>query len=438
MKKTAEKLIDEALLAVDPYQLILNRLSVRDGKLFIDNIEEYNLSTFKRIFLIGLGKGAAPMAAAVEELLDKYLDSGCIVVKYDHGQQLQKTEVFEAGHPIPDGNTLIAGRKILDIVDEASENDLVIVLITGGGSALLEALPSEISLDDLAEMNRLMLNSGADITEINTIRKHLSSVKGGRLAKRIAPAATVALILSDVIGDPLQSIASGPTTGDSSTFEESWQILQRYDLLEKIPAPLKKHIMDGLQKKITETPPPQDVVFKQVKNIIIGNNLLALKTLQNRAELSGFHTLVLTDRTEGEARDIGKYMAGMLKSTLQNGIPLSSPACVISGGETTVSIKGKGKGGRNQELVLAALIALANFNHPFYFCSVGTDGTDGPTDAAGAWIDHKTWKKAEEKGLDAAQFLKDNDSYHFFKQIGQLIITGPTRTNVMDVMFFLI
>ncbi len=437
MKALAEQMIKEALQTVDPYHLILNQLHKEGDVINIGDELTLYLSDYKHIYLIGIGKGVAPMAAAMEELLGKALHKSRIIVKYGHGQPLHKTDVYEAGHPIPDANTLQGSQKLLELANEAGPDDLVFVLITGGGSALFELLPQGVGLKDLANLNGMLLASGANIEEINTVRKHLSLVKGGRLAKQIAPARCVSLILSDVIGDPLESIASGPTSPDPTTFAAAREILEKYHLWEKLPAAVR-HIFEEKNSEVNESPDSDDPVFERVNNIIIGNNRLALNTLERVARTAGYNTLILTDRAEGEARELGVFFAAVLRSAKTDGIPLASPGCLILGGEPTVTIKGKGKGGRNQELALAVLLALQNFNDDFYFCSIGSDGTDGPTDAAGAWIDEGTWRKVLDNNLDARAYLENNDAYHFFKAINQLIITGPTRTNVMDLIFFLI
>ncbi|MBN1408900.1 MAG: glycerate kinase [Calditrichaceae bacterium] len=430
-------MIKSALRAVDPYYLIMDQLKLEGDILVIQNREKINLAEFKRIFVIGAGKGAAPMALAIEELLGHRINAGAINVKYGHGQDLKKIRLMEAAHPILDENTLKNTRQMLEIIDQARQNDLVIVLITGGGSALLELLPEGITLQDLAILNQLLLSSGAAIDEINTIRKHLSLIKGGQLAKRIAPARTLSLILSDVIGDPLQSIASGPAAPDTSTFAQAVDIISKYRLENKISVKIKAYFKKGLRGEIPDTPDANDAVFKLTANYIIGNNALALNTLKHDAEQSGYKTVLLTDRVQGEAREIAKLLAGIIKSGVQSGFPVSSPGCILLGGEPTVTLSGDGKGGRNQEITLAVLQELAECKSEFYFCSFGTDGTDGPTDAAGAWIDEQTITKVYERKLCVSDYLQRNDSYHFFKQIDQLIATGPTRTNVMDLIFCL-
>lgn len=426
----AEKMIDTAIKSVDPYNLIMDQLRIVEDVLIIQESERFNLSDFENIYVLGAGKGAAPLAKAVEELLGDRICQGIISVKYGHGLLLKKIEIMEAGHPVLDENSLLSGEKILSIAEKAGKNDLVIMLLTGGGSSLMEALLEGVALQDAANLNKWLLNCGAAIGEINTVRKALSRIKGGKLAEKIYPAKTVSLILSDVIGDSLEMIASGPTVLDNSGKITAIDILKKYELIEKI----SPKIMQKLQKHILD----DKEYIPQVSNFIIGNNLRALRAAENEANAQGYQTLILSDRIEGESREVSKMLSGVIKSIQQNGLPLAPPVCILLGGETTVTLKGMGKGGRNQEAVLAMLLAIKEIKKPFYFCSIGTDGSDGPTDAAGAWIDYESYKKAKKMNLNAEEYLKNNDSYHFFNKLGQLIKTGPTRTNVMDLMFILI
>ena len=435
-ERIAKKMIDRGLSAVDPARLIRDRLSLEGDWLTMDG-QHLHLTDFKRIFVIGLGKGAARMAQAMEEKLGDRIATGAVVVKYGHTAKLKKIAQYEAGHPVPDENTLKATQAILDLVKDLKSDDLVFVLITGGGSALFEALPEGVSLHDLKKFNALMLECGAAIDEINILRKHLSLVKGGRLAARLQPATVVSLILSDVVGDPLESIASGPTTPDDTTFEQAWQVVKKYGIESQLPEPVRAILQRGLSGQEAETPKPGQPFFDRVRNIVLGNNRRALFQMAHAAQEAGLRTLVLTDRLQGEAREVAKLIAAVAESALRDGFPLESPGCILLGGEPTVTLRGNGKGGRNQEMALAVLGALGRQQRPFYFCSLGSDGTDGPTDAAGAWIDEHTLDKADRLKLNWADFLRRNDSYHFFKALDQLIVTGPTGTNVMDLIFFL-
>ncbi|MBU1614398.1 glycerate kinase, partial [bacterium] len=312
----------------------------------------------------------------------------------------------------------------------AKEEDLILCLLSGGGSALLFAPVRGISLEEIAQLNAALLSCGAKIDEINAVRKHLSSVKGGQLAKRAYPARLVSLILSDVIGDPLDVIASGPTTGDESTFADALKVLKRYDLEDKVPTAILSH----LQRGEPETPKKEDKIFERVTNIIIGNNRQALYAARDKARELGWTPLILTSEMEGEAKEAAKVFASICKEIRSSSNPMSPPACILAGGETTVTLKGDGRGGRNQEFALAAAMQIKGFEE-ITILAAGTDGTDGPTEAAGAVVDGKTLSKIDK---DPEEYLKNNDSYHFFKDSPCHLITGPTRTNVMDMVIGLV
>ncbi len=436
LKKAADQIFKAALNAVDPYQLVREQVIRQGDTLVISEKDQIELSEFDRVFLCGAGKGAAPITRAMEELLSDRLDGGDIIVKYDHLAELQKIHLHEAAHPVPDENGLRSTEILLTNLDNLTERDCVFVLLTGGGSALLESLPNEIKLDDLQKLSSVLLQCSATIHEINCIRKHISLIKGGQLAKKIYPARCVTLALSDVIGDDLSVIASGPTSPDPTTFDDALEILEKYDVTDKIPAVILNHLKRGSESKLPDTPKREDQVFKNVTNIVIGNNRLALNNAKETAESLGFKTIILTSMLEGEAREIATDVASIISEVQLTGTPIKKPACILLGGEPTVKIQGTGKGGRNQELALA--VALSNINEPYVCVSVGSDGTDGPTDAAGAIVDHTTLSRAESAGLNAQEYLKNNDSYNFFAPLGDLIITGPTGTNVMDVIFALV
>ncbi len=432
----AQKMLKAALKAVDPFQLITEQLRVENDRLLVRQ-QTFDLKRYRHIYVVGAGKASGQMALAIERLLGHRIDDGLVVVKYGHGAPTQKIRILEAGHPVPDANTLIGGEEILRLVNKATEDDLVIVLLSGGGSALMEALPEPLTLDDLQKLNDVLLGCGAAIQEINAVRKHISRIKGGQLARAIAPATGLTFILSDVVGDSLDSIASGPTVPDPTTFAEAWQVLEYYQVLERVPPRVLRHLENGINQKIDETPKGKEAFFHAIHNFVLGNNLRALTSAAQVAKAHGVTPLILTDCLQGEVQEVAKLLAGIFASSLKNGLPVESPGCLLFGGEPTVTLKGKGKGGRNQEMALAVLTAMGMQHKPFYFCSVGTDGTDGPTEAAGAWIDENTWQKVEMLGLSPKTFLANNDSYHFFKALEQLIITGPTGTNVMDLMIFL-
>ena len=436
LKVRAEEIFKHALAAVDPYSSVHSYLSL-NGSILIVGDKKYSLDNFDRIIVVGAGKASAPMARAVEEILGDRITEGLVVVKYGHTEQLTRVQLREAGHPLPDAAGVSAAQEITKLISSADEKTLVLCLISGGGSALLVSPVEGISLEDKLQTTKLLLASGAAIEEVNAVRKHCSRVKGGRLAAAAYPATVVALLLSDVIGDPLDVIASGPTAQDSSTFEDAVTILKKYALINKVPRGVKKFLEAGAAGTQAETPKAGDRIFNAVQNRIIGSNCQALSAAREKAIALGFNTLTLTSSLQGEAKEIAKVFTAMAREIRATSTPLSPPACILAGGETTVTIQGNGKGGRNQEMALSAAIELAGMNNVL-FLSAGTDGTDGPTDAAGAFAFGDTTAKGKEHGLDAVDFLTQNDSYHFFEKTGDLFITGPTRTNVMDIQILLV
>jgi glycerate 2-kinase len=436
LKKHADEILNSALHSVDPYHLIKEQIRKENQVLHLPGDILLNLNEYQRLIVVGAGKGAAPMARAVEELLGNKLSGGSVIVKYEHLDNVNKIKIFEAGHPVPDDNTIKSTNQMLAMVQNLTENDCVLVVLTGGGSALMESLPENISLAELQDLSKVLLGCSATIHEINCIRKHISKVKGGQLARLISPARCITLALSDVIGDDLSVIASGPTNPDGSTFSDTMAIIKKYDIEKEIPDSILNHLKAGCAGDIPETPKIDDSVFKNVSNIVIGSNRLALKSAEEKAKELGYHSLIFTSMLDGEAREIAKMMAAIIKEVRYSNLPVKKPACLLFGGEPTVHIKGKGKGGRNQELALA--VSLTEIAEPYLFVSCGSDGTDGPTDAAGAMVSESTLADAVNKNLNALEYLNNNDAYHFFESLGGLIKTGPTRTNVMDLIFTLI
>ncbi|HDL85082.1 MAG TPA: glycerate kinase, partial [Candidatus Acetothermia bacterium] len=346
----------------------------------------------------------------------------------------QRVEVVEALHPVPDERGLAAARRIAQLADSAGENDLVIILISGGGSALLTYPVDGIELADLAATNELLLRSGARIQEINTVRKHLSQLKGGQLAARAFPATVITFVLSDVPGDPLDAIASGPTVGDPTTYADAARILRDYELWDKVSLSVRAHIERGLSGEIVETPKPGDEVFSRVTTTIIGSGSVAAEAALDEARELGYHSLLLTTTLEGEAREVGKVFAAIAREEVQHKHPLPLPALIIAAGETTVTVSGSGKGGRNQELALSAAQGIEGLPE-VVIASVGTDGRDGPTDAAGGIVDGGTISRLHAQGIDPHESLATNDSYHALASSEDLILTGPTGTNVADLCF---
>ncbi len=435
-KKALEDIFMAGVKAVDPERAVQKYVRRQGNQLFVGDCS-YILDKYKRIFLIGAGKGTAPMAKALEDILGERLTKGLIIVKYGHGIPLEKTRILEADHPIPDDAGLRATKELLRQAQECTKEDLILCAFSGGGSALLPAPLSPITLDQKQTTTRLLLECGATIDEINAIRKHLSRSKGGWLAKEAYPATIVSLLLSDVIGDRLDVIASGPTVPDESTYSDCIKIIDRYKLGDRLPKSVTDYFIKGAAGSLPETPKPGDPVFSHVQNLIVGNNRESLLAAQVRALSLGYNTIVLSSQIEGEAREVAQVFGAIGKEISQANLPISPPACIIAGGETTVTIQGRGKGGRNQELALACAIAIDGWGG-ISLLSAGTDGTDGPTDAAGAIVNGTTCKRARQANLYPRDFLLANDSYTFFESLGDLLKTGPTRTNVMDIICMLV
>ncbi|MGR3293961.1 MAG: glycerate kinase type-2 family protein [Candidatus Scalindua sp.] len=437
LRKHANEIFKHVLDTLDPEQLVRKKVSIHDSTLIVEK-REYSLNNYENIYVVGGGKACAPMAKAMEGLLGDRLDNGIIVVKYNHGLSLKRIETVEASHPIPDENGKRGTSDILRLLSKTGKKDLIICLISGGGSALLVQPHKKITLQDIQITSSELLACGATIDEINTVRKHLSSIKGGQLAKAAYPSTLITLILSDVVGDPMDIIASGPTVPDESTFEDAYRIIRKYSLEEKIPNSVCSFLRSGKIGKIEETPENGNEIFDNTQNAIIGSNKIALEAAEKKAIDLGYNTIILSSLVEGESREAAKFFAAIAKEISCTGTPVPKPACIIAGGETTVTIKGKGKGGRNQEFALSAAMEIEGCEG-VVILSAGTDGTDGPTDATGAIVDFNTCKDArKEFHLNPEEYLSRNDSYNFFKKTGEHIITGPTMTNVMDIMVSLI
>lgn len=440
-----------ALDAVEPVAAVRRHLRLAADRLTVMECMRggdytYALDRFDRVLVVGGGKAGAPMAAAVAGILGGRLAEGVVVVKHGHTLEdpavAAPIEIIEAGHPVPDQAGLSGAQRIADLLRDTTDRDLVLCLISGGGSALMTLPAPGISLSDLQALTSLLLGCGATINEINAVRKHISRLKGGQLARLAFPATVISLILSDVVGDPLDVIASGPTVPDPTTFGDAWSVLTRYSVVDKVPASIAGHLAAGLHSAISDTPKPDDPLFSRVQNVIIGSNWVAARAAADEAQRLGFDTALLTTFLEGEAREVGKVVASLAKGLASHetrrpaDMPLSRPACLVLGGETTVTLRGDGQGGRNQEMALAAALALDGWDDLLVAC-LATDGTDGPTDAAGAFADGMTVIRAADLSLDAESYLARNNAYHFFQQLGDLIVTGPTRTNVNDLILVL-
>lgn len=431
------RLIKAALQAVDPHEAVTSHLQRHGARLICDDLT-LSLDDYRHVFVIGAGKAGAPMAQACEEILGDRLTDGCVVVKYGHQAPTRRVRILQAGHPIPDQACLDAGAQIQAMAEAAGEEDLVICLLSGGGSALLESLPPTISLADLQTTTDLLLASGATIYEVNTIRKHISLLKGGQLARLVSPATLLTLVLSDVVGSPLDVIASGPTTPDASTWSDTWAIIEKYDLAERLPASVWVRLQAGLTGELPDTPKLGDPIFARTHTAIIADNAMAAGAAAQAAEQQGYHSLILSTFIEGEASEIAKVAVALGREVLSYHRPVPPPACLILGGETTVTLgESPGKGGRNQELALAAALAMAGTSG-MTIVALATDGSDGPTDAAGGVVDGQTVARGQALGLEASHALRRHDAYPFLEKTGALLRTGPTRTNVNDLIFIVI
>jgi glycerate-2-kinase len=423
--------LESALAAVDPKRIMKSRLVLKNSTIRVDDYS-FDLRQFKHIYVIGGGKASGSMAEALEQILGARITRGFVNVPRGHEHETDIIELHDASHPIPDESGVKGTRVMLEIAEQADRDDLVICLISGGGSSLMPLPRGEVSLTDKRALTDSLLKSGATINEINTVRKHISDFKGGWLAKKTYPATILNLILSDVVGDPLDFIASGPTVPDSTTFSDAVRVLKKYNMWDEAPHSVRKILADGEKGAIPETPKAGDEAFKKTYNVIVGNNRYASLAAREYLRSTGLNTLLLTSTLEGEARQVGAMLASITREVSISGNPIPRPAGIIAGGETTVVVAGKGLGGRNQEISLAAALKLNGIDG-VVVASLTTDGVDGPTDAAGAIADGKTLMRAKREGLVPEKFLAENDSYRFFSKLGDLIFTGPTGTNVNDV-----
>lgn len=434
-REKAERIFMAGVKSVLPQNLITNLLKLDGSSLTIGD-QILSLSEIRNIYVIGAGKASAAMGHYVESVLGDKISDGHIVVKYGHSCKLRRIKVTEAGHPIPDANGLKATEEIIRISEKASDNDLVICLISGGGSALLADLPDGLLPEELYIVNNLLIKSGASISEINTVRKHLSRVKGGHLSRIIYPARLITVIISDVIGDSLEVIASGPTVPDPSTFDDAVRIIDRYNLASDVTSGVLKYLKDGSSGIHPETPKNGDMFFSNSINILAGNNQIALNSARNEATKLGFRTFVIDQSLQGDVENVCESIISNALS-FRNNQGIAKPACLLYGGESTVRVLNEGKGGRNQHLALSAALRLRE-TPGITLLSAGTDGTDGTTDAAGAVVDSETYSRAVLLNADPESYLQSYDSYNFFDRVGGHIFTGPTFTNVMDLIVVLI
>lgn len=441
-------IFNAAIAAVDPYTAVLRAVHLHDNRLNIASVP-YDLDAYERIIVVGAGKASARMGLAIESLLSDKLAAGLIIVKHGHTAPLSIINQIEAGHPVPDADGVKGAHNIQNMLRAADEKTLVICLLSGGASALLVAPAEGLSLEDKQETTRLLLNAGATINELNTVRKHLSSIKGGGLARAASPAQLVTLILSDVIGDPLDVIASGPTTADTSTFHDAWTVVEKYNLQHQLPVNVTDHLQRGLSGDVAETVKVHEPCLKHTQNVIVAGIHEALDAAMEKAKQLGFATRILTDSLQGEAREAARFLSQAAGREL-DGMQPDECRCLLSGGETTVTVHGAGMGGRSQELALAFALEAESLQlksadvRGIALLSAGTDGTDGPNDAAGAIVDGLLANQARRNGIDPERYLGNNDSYNFFQDFddttGALshLKTGPTGTNVMDIQIVLL
>ena len=432
LRESTRQIWEAALDAARPDACIPQAVHLTDEGFAVGG-REFPISG--RLIVIGAGKASAGMARVIEGIFDERISAGLIITKYGHSVPTDRIRILEAGHPVPDGRGALAVDEMTEILRNLDPEDVVLCLLSGGGSALLPAPAEEISLEQKQEVTSDLLRAGATIFELNAVRKHLSSIKGGQLLRRTAPAQVVSLIMSDVIGDRLDFIASGPTAPDTTTFADALGIVRQYEI--RIPPEVGNRLERGARSEIPETPKSGDPIFERVSNHIVANNRLLLESALVKARDLGFHTLVLSSEVEGEARDVGGFFASIAREIGSSGRPIPSPACVLAAGETTVTVQGDGMGGRNQEMALAWAIKMQSWKWPVCFASVATDGTDGPTTAAGGLVDSYTCARAVEMNLEPSKFLRANDSYNLLKAVRDLITTGPTGTNLMDLQILL-
>ncbi len=427
--RAALEIVECGIEAANPYSSVVKTLSTIFKQKKIH----------KTIVVVGFGKASYQMALACENVLNKVIKAGAVIVPKGSIKdcRLKKIKILEGTHPIPTELNVNSAKELLSLTESLNSNDLVLCLISGGGSALFTYPAKGVTLRDEQEMTKLMLAEGLTIQEINCIRKHISDVKGGQFARHIYPAKVISLVLSDVVGDELSSIASGPTSPDPYTFEDVYSLFEKYHILEKVPENILNRIKQGVDGKIPDTPKRDDRIFSKVTNIVVANNTKALQAMANKAKSLGLKTMILTSYLEGEAKEVGKVIGSIGKQILNQNVPLRPPCIIFLGGETTVTLRGNGRGGRNQEMALSFALAIKGLPH-IRFVSIGSDGIDGNSDAAGAIVEGCTIEKALGRGLDPLKFLENNDSYTFLKQLGCLIMTGPTGTNVNDLTFLIV
>jgi glycerate-2-kinase len=427
---------EHALDAVDPRKLVKSKVFLENSNLRVDT-HFFDLRDFKNIYVVGGGKASGAMAEALEEVLGSRITDGIVNVPHGDRHKTRVVKLHGAGHPLPDEAGEEGTRRMLEIAEKAEKNDLIICLISGGGSSLMPLPRDGVSLEEKRELTAALWKSGARISEINSVRKHISGFKGGWLSKKAHPSSVLNLILSDVVDDSLEVIASGPTVADSTTFADALGVLKKYKLWKNTPSSIRKVLSDGKKGLISETPKTGDPAFQKVYSVVLGNNRSAACAACEYLKSQGVNTLLLTSAMEGEARCVGTVLASFAGEIIASDNPVAKPAGIVAGGETTVAVAGKGLGGRNQELALSAALKLRKAEG-YVIGSLSTDGVDGPTDAAGAIVEGNSLERAARLGMDPESYLAENDSYHFFSKLQDLIFTGPTGTNVNDISLIII
>jgi len=436
LRSDAGKIFNEALNAANPRRCILEHVSLNNGVLSVDS-QEYKIADYKSIYVVAFGKAASSMASSMEMLLGDSVTDGIIISNSKPDHSFDYMNFYLSSHPIPDDKSLQAAIKVTSILDKAGEDDLVIFLISGGGSSLLAMPREKISIEEKQKVTSELLLSGVDANGFNTVRKKLSQIKGGGLLKKAIPAQIITLILSDVVGDKLEVIASGPTVADTTTFEEAWRVIEALKLEHVIPPKVLVHLDKGRKGLIPNLLSEKELNFDRQQTVVVGNNFKSLAIAEKKAKHLGYSTLLLSSQISGEAREVAKVLAGIAFEVERLDTPIKKPACIIYGGETTVNVTGSGKGGRNTETAIAfCMEIIGHENIVGLFAS--TDGIDGPTDAAGAICDGNSRLVARTFNCSARDHLADNNSYNFFKKLDDLIKTGPTGTNVMDIGIILI
>lgn len=434
-RNQCKEIFKEALQAADPYKCVKEKFKLKGNIISVED-EHYDLGNFANVYLIAFGKASVDMVSAISDSLGEHITDGIIVSNHNNPPKFKLLKYMKSSHPIPDEKSVKAAKEVVQLLEKTGDKDLVIFLISGGGSSML-ALPAPgLSLHDKRNVTEILLRSGVDTNGLNTIRKHISQIKGGGLLKKALPSRVITLVLSDVVGDKIDAIASGPTVPDESTFEECWKVIDALRLENRIPPQVVLHLERGNLGEIPDTLKLKDVNNKKVQTVIVGNNLKCLMSAKNYAKKLGYHTLLLSSQINGEAREVAKAISSIAFEIERYNIPVPKPACLIFGGETTVTVKGTGKGGRNTETALSFAMEIMNHKIAGLFC--GTDGVDGPTDAAGAVCDGKTRLRSRKMDVSAREYLTNNDSYGYFEQLGDLIKIGPTGTNVMDLGIVLI